>query len=283
MLLLLLDLLYKLVATCISVNSIIMTIIGGRAMIIIDFFAKHRKFFGSLFLIVLLVLLGFTVASVFYGNTIGTLADWVSGLGSVGAIAAVWWQSTTDIKRMEQSHEDEVRENRKQEVINYVGNLKDLRFQLIGFNTLLRKFIYLDGNESKPNYNVSLTELKFISSKINEMVSLCNYDLSKIIEFKNKDDDFKHARNIEVAFSVSILNAKNYLELQILKWEEAGELNSREVHDCLYDIYHNIIKYTKKCTCSRCINKKNNKNVNVLGREIEVVSNFINSFDEAQR
>lgn len=252
-------------------------------MIIIDFFAKHRKFFGSLFLIVLLVLLGFTVASFFYGKTIGTLADWVSGLGSVGAIVAVWWQSTTDIKRMEQSHEDEVRENRKQEIINYAGNLKDLRFQLIGFNTLLRKFVYLDGKESNPNYDVSLRELKFISSKINEMISLCNYDLSKIIEFKNKDDDFEHARNIEVAFSVSILNAKNYLELQILKWEEAGELNSREVHDCLYDIYHNIIKYTKECTCSRCINKKNNKNVNVLGREIEVVSNFINSFAAVQK
>lgn len=204
------------------------------------------------------------------------VADWVGGLGSIGAIGGVWWQSNEEIKRMKQSHDEEMQEIAKQEMRNYVSSLKKIKFQLIGVNKFIQSLGYFDKNSDIKFYNVDLTEMEFIVAKVNEVTSLCHDDLSKIIEFKNKKNDFEHAENIEVQFSNSIMKLKYNLELKVLNFEKDKVLEAKEIHECIYDVYHSIVKYTYECTCSECNDKKDNKNINVLGREIDRVTKQIN-------
>lgn len=204
------------------------------------------------------------------------VADWVGGLGSIGAIGGVWWQSNEEIKRMKQSHDEEMQEIAKQEMRNYVSSLKKIKFQLIGVNKFIQSLGYFDKNSDIKFYNVDLTEMEFIVAKVNEVTSLCHDDLSKIIEFKNKKNDFEHAENIEVQFSNSIMKLKYNLELKMLNFEKDKVLEAKEIHECIYDVYHSIVKYTYECTCSECNDKKDNKNINVLGREIDRVTKQIN-------
>lgn len=204
------------------------------------------------------------------------VADWVGGLGSIGAIGGVWWQSNEEIKRMKQSHDEEMQEIAKQEMRNYVSSLKKIKFQLIGVNKFIQSLGYFDKNSDIKFYNVGLTEMEFIAAKVNEVTSLCHDDLSKIIEFKNKKNDFEHAENIEVQFSNSIMKLKYKLELKVLNFEKDKVLEAKEIHECIYDVYHSIVKYTYECTCSECNDKKENKNINVLGREIDRVTKQIN-------
>lgn len=204
------------------------------------------------------------------------VADWVGGLGSIGAIGGVWWQSNEEIKRIKQSHDEEMQEIAKQEMRNYVSSLKKIQFQLIGVNKFIQSLGYFDKNSDIKFYNVGLTEMEFIADKVNEVTSLCHDDLSKIIEFKNKKNDFEHAENIEVQFSNSIMKLKYNLELKVLNFEKDKVLEAKEIHECIYDVYHSIVKYTYECTCSECNDKKDNKNINVLGREIDRVTKQIN-------
>ena len=242
-------------------------------MEIVNFCTKNKKFFSSFLIVCLLVIM---VISCFYGSAIGTLADWVSGIGSVGAIIIVWWQSHEDVKRIKQERDEEIQENAKQEMRNYVASLNKIKFQLIGVNKFIQSLGYFDKNNDIKFNNVGLTEMKFIAAKVNEVTSLCHDDLSKIIEFKNKKNNFDHAENIEIQFSDSIMKSKYNLELKVLNFEKDKVLEAKEIHKCIYDVYHSIVKYTYQCACSECNEKKENKNINVLGREIDRVTEQIN-------
>jgi len=241
-------------------------------------FTRVKLFFGNIKIwinLTIAILIIVILLSFWNYNVFGNVADWISGIGSVGAIIVVWLQSNREIKRIHLERDRERKEDVKQELFDYVGNLKKLRHQLVGFNVFFNEFVYVNNDQEKPNYDVSLKEIKFISSKINEVVNGCNYNLSKIIEFKNKRHDFEHAINIEVEFSASIMNAKYHLEHQIINWEESLNPDSVKVHGCLYNVYHAIVKYTRECKCNKCIDKTENKTINVLNKEINRINKEI--------
>ena len=146
----------------------------------------------------------FTIFSLASGKY-GDLADWVSGLGTLAAFFAVFWQQHSQ-ENMERAFR--IEQGRPRFMIMYRGELPDKTSIL--FNTFGKEDLY----NFIINNNVELITLENISNNT-------IYTLDVIIEYKSGDKQYWTRNGIRsgdiVAFASSFLLEKNLRERSITK------------------------------------------------------------------
>lgn len=165
----------------------------------------------------------FTIFSLASGKY-GDLADWVSGLGTLAAFFAVFWQQHSQ-ENMERAFR--IEQGRPRFMIMYSGKLPNetnVLFNTIGNYDLLYDFII--------NHNGELITLENISNNT-------IYTLEVIIEYRLGDKQYWRRNGIHggdvVAFAPSFLLTKNLRKLSISKVKARFLTVSNEIGFYKYD------------------------------------------------
>lgn len=205
----------------------------------------------------------------------GNVADWVSGIGSIGAILAVYWQSKQDTKRLEKQikRDDELQSSRKkaEEKQKYSETLLHLK-KILGFIEIIKSDM-----EGKRRYPKTISNnFNFINAEFSRCAKWIEDEIAEI-DVNIVDRSLLQELNKEIVFRIYVM----MLHIDNDDIEEALY--------CLALIDHNTVKLTDGCPgdgtlkfeyskkYSECKNPKHGKNNRRLQKEIEKIEKLISA------
>lgn len=189
------------------------------------------------------------------------VADWVGGLGSIGAIGGVWWQSKRERDNIiEQIRHDEKvnserlkKENRDNLIQNwriYQGHLQNTRTVLLNFNMVI-----MSAYKEKKDFRDK--DISFLNDSIQTLLKSLESSMREISMYKTIAKVSDNSIKIDINYSHKVLQPTYNLQLALNSQLEFSERN-KSVHQNICEMYNGIFIYTSKILAPEidCIDKK---------------------------